>query len=317
MSLVRSSLVFVAVATAFDAFVACGARTELGAPDFVDAEIDAPKDAKHEADAIEEDAIEELPTIDQFVDAPIPTDCPDAGATLIYVLSGENDLYSFYPPTLAFTKIGTIACAAQNGAQPYSMAVDRTGTAYSVFTDGNLWQIDTANASCKSTPYQPSTQGTPFFNFGMGFVGDQTSETLYVADATFSANSDGLASLDVKTTFTRTFIADFEPELPRCELTGTGDGRLFAFCLFESGTGSQIAEIDPQTAKVIADNQLTVGNSSDAFAYAFWGGDFWIFSGPQGATTVTQYDPITFAETSVASLKATIVGAGVSTCAPQ
>ena len=145
MGLVRSSLVFVAVVTAFDAFVACGARTELDAPELADAEIDAPKDVKHEADAIAEDAIEELPTIDQFVDAPIPTDCPDAGSTLIYVLSGENDLYSFYPPTLAFTSIGMLDCPDPSGAGPFSMAVDRRGIAYSVFTDGNLFRVDTEN----------------------------------------------------------------------------------------------------------------------------------------------------------------------------
>jgi hypothetical protein len=292
---------------------ACGARTELGAPELADAN-DEVRDATREADAAEEDAIDELPTIDQFVDAPIPTDCPDAGATLVYLISGENDLYSFYPPTLAFTKIGTIACTPNS--QPYSMAVDRTGTAYSVFADGSLWQIDTANASCKGTSYVPAQQNEPFHNFGMGYAGDQNGETLYVADANFNVDSLGLATIDTKT-FTRDFIADFQPELPRCELTGTGDGRLFAFCLFTSGTGSQIAEVDRNTAKVIAINQLAVGDASDAFAYAFWGGEFWIFTGPSKTTTVTEYDPGTLTETNVATINATIVGAGVSTCAPQ
>ncbi len=305
--------IFLGITTAatIAGLAACGARTELGAPEIADAhEEDARRDAPK--DAFEEDA---LPTIDQFNDSPIPTDCPDAGSTLIYVVSGENDLYSFYPPTLAFTKIGTIACTPNS--TPYSMAVDRTGTAYSVFADGSLWQIDTANASCKGTTYQPAQQGDPFHNFGMGYAGDSQSESLYLADANFNVDSLGLATLDTKT-FQRSFIANFQPELPRCELTGTGDGRLFAFCLFTSGNGSQIAEIDRKTAKIVAINQLSVGNASDAFAYAFWGGFFWIFDGPGGSTTVTKYDPVTFSETQVTTLSsATIVGAGVSTCAPQ
>ena len=285
----------------------CGARTELAAPPLGEAGEDV---------TIDQDAAEDvLPHIDHFVDAPIPTDCPDAGSTLIYVISSENELFSFYPPTLAFTKIGTIACP-NTQSTPYSMAVDRLGTAYSVFADGTLWQISTANASCKPTPYIPQPQDTPFFNFGMGFAGDQTGESLYIADANFNVNSLGLATLDTKT-FTRDFIANFQPELPRCELTGTGDGRLFAFCLFTSGTGSEIAEIDPKTAKVIAVNKLKLGDASDAFAYAFWGGYFWIFYGPGGSTTVTRYDPASFAEDNLASLQQTIVGAGVSTCAPQ
>ena len=317
MSFLRPLVFAGSCSIALVAFAACGARTDLGAPELADAQEDAPIDhANKDVVDAAQDTIDELPTIDQFVDSPIPTDCPDAGATLVYILSGENDLYSFYPPTLAFTKIGTIACPAANGASPYSMAVDRQGIAYSVFSDGNLFQIDTANASCKATSYQAAPDGTPFHNFGMGFAGNQVSETLYVADASFNANSLGLATLDT-TTFTRTFIADFQPELPRCELTGTGDGRLFAFCLFTSSNGSQIAEINPTNAKVIADNQLTVGNPDDAFAYAFWGGEFWIFTGPQGKTTVTEYDPIAFTETNVATLTATVVGAGVSTCAPQ
>jgi hypothetical protein len=284
----------------------CGARTELRAPALVEA-----GDAGVDVD----DAPEELPRIDQFADAPIPNDCPDAGSTLIYVISSENELLSFYPPTLSFTKIGDIECPNAQST-PYSMAVDRLGTAYSLFSDGTLWQISTANASCEPTSYVPAAQDAPFYNFGMGYAGDQLSESLYVADAKFSANSVGLATLDTDT-FTRSFIANFQPELPRCELTGTGDGRLFAFCLFTSGSGSEIAEIDRNTAKVVAVNQLKVGASGDAFAYAFWGGYFWIFTGPGGSTTVTQYDPGTLNESAVTSLGQTIVGAGVSTCAPQ
>ena len=293
----------------------CGARTELIAPPAEDA---APDIAVDHHDATSEDAFVEedvIPHIDQFVDSPIPTDCPDAGSTLVYLLSAENDLYSFYPPTLGFSKIGTIACP-NTKSTPYSMAVDRKGIAYSVFADGTLWQISTTNAACKPTAYVPSPQGTPFFNFGMGFVGTQTTDTLYVCDANFNnVNSKGLATIDTKT-FARNFIANFQPELPRCELTGTGDGRLFAFCLVNTG-GSEIVEIDPATAKVIAVNTLKTGNVNDAFAYAFWGGSFWIFHGPGGSTTVVQYDPQTLSETNVTTIAETIVGAGVSTCAPQ
>ena len=53
-----------------------------------------------------------------------------------------------------------------------------------------------------------------------------------------------------------------------------------------------------------------------ALAFAFWGGDFWIFTSPGGSTTVTKYDPLTQGETAVTTLGSTIVGAGVSTCAP-
>jgi hypothetical protein len=297
-----------ACTTVAASFVACGARTQLGAPRSSDATTDAPDDAN------EEDA---LPTIDAFrPDAPAPFDCVEAGITYVYVITSQNELYSFYPPTLKFTKVGDIACPDPSGAQPYSMAVSRDGTAYSVFTDGNLFRISTADASCQPTSYVAPAQDQPFFNMGMGFAGDLFSETLYVADAHFTSNSLGLATIDTQS-YARSFIANFQPELPRCELTGTGDGRLFAYCLNLQGSGSQIAEIDRETAKVVAVNQLVLGGSNDAFAYAFWGGDFWIFTAGGTTSTVTRYDPQTHVESNMASLNGQVVGAGVSTCAPQ
>ncbi len=71
------------------------------------------------------------------------------------------------------------------------------------------------------------------------------------------------------------------------------------------------------TAQVIAENTLMVGSASDAFAYAFWGGVFWIFTSPGMMTTVTRYDPSAMSEIEVTTMSSTIVGAGVSTCAPQ
>jgi hypothetical protein len=53
-----------------------------------------------------------------------------------------------------------------------------------------------------------------------------------------------------------------------------------------------------------------------AYAFAFWGGDFYVFTGTEGTTTVTKWDPAAGTESFHATLPATIVGAGVSTCAP-
>ncbi len=303
---------------AFAVLIACGARTGLVAPEEIDASPqdsgkdahDAGVDAFDAADAAEEDA---LPSIDVNIDVPIFTDCPDAGSTLIYVITSQNELFSFYPPTLGFTKIGNIAC--KSTSTPFSMAVDRLGTAYSVFSDGNLFQISTANAACKSTTYVPSQLG--WTNFGMGYTADSDGgETLYVVEVDFQNPSKGLGDIDTQS-FKLNFVGNFQPALsPECELTGTGDGRLFALCLPKNGSGSTLAQIDPATAKVIAANSLKAGGNNQALAFAFWGGDFWIFTSPSGPTTVTKYDPLNQTETTATTLGSTIVGAGVSTCAP-
>ena len=309
----------VAAATLF--FAACAARTGLDAPEEIDAAVDVKHDVKpdvHDAsviDVVEEDSVPPIDVV--FPDVPIVSDCPDAGSTFIYLLGSQNQLYSFYPPTLTATLIGKVGCTAQ--ASPFSMAVDRQGTAYSVFTNGDLFEISTANASCKGTSYQANQLG--WTTFGMGYAnipdsGIDGGDQLFVIEVDFNQPSLGLGTIDTST-FTLTKVGSFSPDLtPECELTGTGDGRLFALCLSQQ-SGSTLAEIDPTSAQILGEDQLQIGGGQEALAFAFWGGQFWIFTSPGNSTTVTRYDPGTKVETQMTTLGAQIVGAGVSTCAPQ
>jgi hypothetical protein len=89
-----------------------------------------------------------------------------------------------------------------------------------------------------------------------------------------------------------------------------------------SGPGSSIVEIDPRTGRVLAKSDLTVGSVDDGFAFAFWGGDFWLFTTPgtqvlPPPSTVTRYRPNDGSTVVMATAPIAIVGAGVSTCAPQ
>src|SRR4051812_34321253 len=71
--------------------------------------------------------------------------CSDA-AKLVYVVSDSNELFSFAPDKVAFTKIGQLNCPS-GGATPNSMAVDRSGNAWVNFSDGGLFKVSTADAS--------------------------------------------------------------------------------------------------------------------------------------------------------------------------
>jgi hypothetical protein len=286
------------------AAVACGARTALIVPDHEDASVDASPDVRDASrdrviDAPEEDV--------EFPDVPIISDCPDAGDTLIYLLGDQNELYSFYPPTLKFRAIGTIGC--EMASTPNSMAVTRSGIAFTNFHDGNMFEVSTLNAACKATPYLPNQHG--WTTYGMGYAnGPDGGEILYVSGSSPPA---GLATVDT-TTFKLGFIANFQPpEQDICELTGTGAGELFGYC--PQGNNSHLIQIDPATAKVLSSHpfSFSIGN---AYAFAFWGGDFWIFHG-SGQSTVTKYDPVTQMESTATTAPILVVGAGVSTCAPQ
>jgi hypothetical protein len=316
-------------------FLACGGRTGLLGPDG-EVPADAAPDHATKADAMPEaeagvDAEAEaeadvLPPLDVFFpDVPIVSNCPDAGSTLVYVLTSTNDLYSFYPPTLAFTRIGTIACPAVTpGAAPFSMAVNREGIAYSVFyPGGELFRIDTASAACQATGYAPDQH--MFETFGMGYVANtaDAGETLFVAEANVMAattkpNSLGLATIDT-TSLQLGFVGAFNPAIPGPELTGTANGSLFAFYTNATGTGSHIVQVDRLSAMVVADSPLVVGDPTDAYAFGFWGGQFWVFTSPagSGSSQVTRFDPTTSEEIPATTFPEIIVGAGVSTCAPQ
>ena len=123
--------------------VACGARTALLTTDNPDATIedsgpdrrDGGRDARDEDSA---DAPDDIPMIDTTKpDVPIINDCPDADATVVYLISETNDLMSFYPPNLSFKTIGKINCPTMG--TPFSMGVDRKASAYIVFTTGELF----------------------------------------------------------------------------------------------------------------------------------------------------------------------------------
>ena len=147
----------------------------------------------------------------------------------------------------------------------------------------------------------------------MGFSANganSTDETLYVANY----DGSGIASIDMST-FVLTPVGQYDTIHASAELTGTGDGRLFGF--FETST-IQIAEIDKTNSHIISKHAEPSLNIGVAWAFGFWGGNFWCFTNPSGnGSQVDQYDPVAGTTmTVVPHVDFSIVGAGVSTCAP-
>lgn len=234
-------------------------------------------------------------------EAPPPeaVECADE-TKQIYVLGTDKTLYRFYPDTLKFVRIGVVACPTVAGT--FSMAIDRRGTAYVEYTDGRIFAVNTYDATCKATAFQPGQTG--FENFGMGYAlnGDSSNgETLYASGA-------GLAKID-----TKTFKLEFLGSLTygRTELTGR-DTELFAFAV---GSGI-IAGLDKANGATKSTYRSSAVDPAAAFAFAQWGGDFWLFTG-SNRSIVTRYEPVGDKSTVVVQdTGMLIVGAGSSTCAP-
>ena len=311
--------------------VACGSRTGL----FVDDDDDftnvpgqdAGPDARRDGGRDASDLEDAPPPLD--VRPPIDVDqrdCPDAEAQLVYTITSTYDLQSFNPDTGQFRFIGRIACPAPSDATPFSMAVDRRGIAYVLFTNEELFRVSTATAACISTPYKPRQSN--FGRFGMGFATNSVgpTETLYIAGAEQAAdpNSPGARGLARITpgTFNLTPVGEFFPSIDSAELTGTGDGRLFAFYRKPGAMPpSFIGEIDVNTGQVIGERRFDTVDQGRGWAFAYWGGDFYMFHAPgtdsNAFTRVTRWRPSDDSVTQVATTPLRIVGAGVSTCAPQ
>lgn len=235
------------------------------------------------------------------VSAPIPDDVECADTTKqIYVLATDKALYRFYPDKVQFVRVGQVACPTSAGT--FSMAIDRHGTAWVEYTDGRIFAVDTADATCQTTAFKPGQTGFETFGMGYSLNGDSANgETLFVSGA-------GLASLD-----TKTFELSFKGSLTygRTELTGL-DKQLFAFSV---GSGV-IAGLNKTTGATEVVYRTSAVNERAAFAFAQWGGDFWVFTG-DNHSIVTQYSPAD--DTSTVRMQDTgmlIVGAGSSTCAP-
>ncbi|CAN5736144.1 hypothetical protein BH09MYX1_BH09MYX1_18130 [soil metagenome] len=292
--------------------LACGARTGLPIGHHEDASVDVIPDRGIDA---------------QVFDAPPPLDvhhldvqlanCP-VGSRFVYVVTETDELVAFDPPTVSFKPIGTLVCPVPSGFHPFSMAVDRNGDAYVLYSAGTpnfaqLVKVNTKDASCTATSYVP--QYGDFGKFGMGFAsqGLNPQEDLYVA----SWIGSSLCRVNVGTDFGLDNLAKFDPAIIDSELTGTGDGRLFAFFATTSTGGNEtaIAEIDRASGKVLAQDDMPGVSFGTAWAFATWGGYFWLFVNPAGQKVV-RWDPETHSATVFNGYKAPIVGAGVSTCAP-
>lgn len=252
--------------------------------------------------------------------SPTGDGCSDE-AKLVYVVDQTNHLLQFHPATKTFTDLGMLKCQPMAGAKPFSMAIARDATAWVLYDSSELFRVETKNdLACTKAAWTPNTQGLR--KFGMGFSTDQvggTTDTLFI--------SGGFGPSDSTSKLARLDMGTFQPSTLGTvtgwpELTGTGKAELWGFF---PGASARIAQLDKasgaalQTYLVPALNDLS--DDPEAWAFAFHGGSFWVFLEKNGEdyTTVYQVDSVTGAiagMTPADDPKRSIVGAGVSTCAP-
>ena len=246
--------------------------------------------------------------------AELKNTCALRDVELVYVIDTEHVLSSFDPkllPNDPFHEVGTLAC--HTATTPNSMAVDRMGVAWINYHSGFVHRASIVDGKCV-----PGAKpiGAPKA-FGMGFVTDgpqAETEKLFVA----SIEDTGFAELEVAANRPRWRPVGNFSGAKNPELTGTGGGQLFGF--FPSDDGKAfISEIDKSSGALVG-KPLEVGapvGHVEAWAFAHWGGRFYVFVTIDGNSMVIEVDGKTRESKRVREkLPARIVGAGVSTCAP-
>jgi len=174
---------------------------------------------------------------------------------------------------------------------------------------------------CTATSVTPLSS---MLEFGMGFSTDTaggTTDKLYIAgsnDASTTTNAQ-LATLDVATMMTTTIPGGTVTGSP--ELTGNANAELWGF--FPDATNPKISQINKATGALISPAALPqqLKGQPAAWAWAFYGGDYWIFLAKANGTSadptiVYQVSPTGQLKGMTPTTGRRIVGAGVSTCAP-
>jgi hypothetical protein len=304
-----------AACLALGAAASCGSRTELLAGEPI---ADA-------APALQQDAPADTPA-----DVPASGPCSDPGAANIYAIGSGDDtnnyrktLYRFEPTSRSFETVGHIHCPGPASA-PYSMAIDRQGTAYVDFSGGTFYRVDTRTAECMPTAFDSSVNG--FVTFEVAFVANPSGggETLFASGdtqmpphwrSTLGAIATGTMAWEV--------IGDYSAGSGGTDsviaLAGTSDGRLFGL------TRSEIVQIDPATAGVLTRETLHfMPNDYVSAGLAYWRGDLYLFASAwlhdsTRQTVPVRYDPKSGSTAAMddVQINDTIVAAASSTCAPR
>lgn len=241
-------------------------------------------------------------------------------AKLVYTVDQNNTLSKFDPIGKTFMDIGTLSCPAMFLATPFSMGIDRNAGAWVLYSSGELFKVDTKTLDCVKTQWASSGG---LVQFGMGFSTDTaggTTDTLFIAGGSGpmqpTSELNRLDTMSVQAQRVGTVTG-----WP--ELTGTGNAELWGFFPTTPGGGGgvpRIEKIDKTTGGGLQTFMLsTLTGDPAAWAFAFFGGDFFVFlmRTSELATVVYQVDGSTGAIKGMTNTNTrTIVGAGVSTCAP-
>lgn len=204
---------------------------------------------------------------------------PGPHGSNIYVLSDDAELYAYDPIADTFTYVLGPVCPTTE--PPYSMAVDPQGRAWILYATTRRIQVFDilSPGACTDSGFLPTNPDFPLF--GMGFVSpdaDAECASLYVHSYSGSgafSEAPGVGRFGVvegtPLAVRRLGATDYDG----AEVSGTGDGRVFSF---GGVSPPKLTEYDRTTGAVLETFPLTGLARTNASAFAFFAGDFYLFT---------------------------------------
>ncbi len=276
--------------------------------------------------------------------------CSADGVDLIYVVDDAYNLVAFDPRLIGaaggpYRLIGRLNCPNPGTpfepdpnnpnapATPFSMAVDRDAVAWVLYNSGKIFKVSTADASCQPTDFVASQNvgGQRWDLFGMGFVTDAAggdTEKLWIGGGNADLQTSGSLGWIDTTTLAINRVAAVGPTAEySAEYSGLGDATLWAF-FPDTVANAFVQQIDKVTGAGVGQrlsfDLAAAGRSVRAWAFAQWGGTFYVFvttvnalTGTGPIASVHALNRSTMAHTvPLTNQQYVVVGAGVSTCAP-
>jgi len=200
--------------------------------------------------------------------------------------------------------------------------------------DGALFQVDTSTAHCTPTSYALAQNERKIFDLAFSTTG--STETLFssttccyddAGGVTVTNHGGGGLATIAMPSLSLSLVGDYTGLFAGypCALAGTGDGRFFGFFPNVNDPDGGVAQILAQVDRTsgATPNPIVLSSAvhtGAAFAFSFWGGDFWFYAANSSGTSsdVTRFRYSTDQSYSVVVMDTgmTIIGAGVSTCAP-
>lgn len=296
------------------------------------------RDTSTDADEAETDSDDADDVAEEEIGPELPPfakpECSPEAASSIHLVDSDAYLYRFSPEDREIEEMGELYCPAVGGSPhaplgPMSMSVDRNAVCWVLYTNGHIYWANIEGSDCIESGYIPNQYG--FDTFGMGFVADgpeAETDTIFAMTGSYddTVEDQELGKIDPATLE----LTPIGPGPGRAELTGNGIGELWGF--FPRSEPMTIRQLDKDGGESLITYEFTIEREilpectrddcyveATAWDFAYWGGRFYLFIQFQDhpSSNVYVYTPGSDeVEGILTHIGFTVVGAGVSTCAP-